>query len=324
MSTRGAAHGIIGESRPIVQLREMIAMAAPTRLPVLIEGPTGSGKELVAAALHEASGRRGSFVAFNVCAIGESMFEDALFGHVRGAYTGALNDAPGFLVEADGGTAFFDEIGSLQVGLQAKLLRAIETGEFRPIGGKRDVRSAFRIVSATNERLSELVAEGRVRADLAHRIGAVILTVPALAERACDLPLLVRHFLDRAGRPGLLVTKEAVRELQEYDWPGNVRELKQLVEWAAVLTGEALTAECVRGILSQRGRPRVERDVSLDERRELRDVLERHGWDTETAARELGVHRATLYRRMKQLRLTASSPRRGRAMSSVDAEVRAG
>src|SRR3712207_954230 len=141
-STEGCAiaRTIIGESTAVRRLRALIEVAAPTRLAVLIQGPTGAGKELVAAALHAASGRRGRFVPFNVCAIGETMFEDALFGHVRGAYTGALSDAPGFLLEADGGTAFLDEVSGLQPVLQAKLLRAIETGEFRPIGAKRDAK----------------------------------------------------------------------------------------------------------------------------------------------------------------------------------------
>jgi DNA-binding NtrC family response regulator len=325
MSTMSGATAIIGESAAIVRLREMIAIAAPTRLPVLIQGPTGTGKELVAAALHEASGRRGSFVAFNVCAIGESMFEDALFGHVRGAYTGALSDAAGFLVEADRGTAFFDEIGGLQPGLQAKLLRALETGEFRPIGGKRDSRSDFRVVSATNESISQLVSEKRMRPDLAHRIGAVVLEVPALRDRPDDVPLLVSYFLRRVGRvggePG--VTTDAIRALQAYHWPGNVRELRQVVEWANVLGPGTITLDVTRAALSQRAASHQSTEATSTERRELCAVLDRHEGNTEAAARELGVHRATLYRRMRLLRVTATS-RRGRAGLSGESEARAG
>ena len=324
MSTMSVGSSIIGESRGIVRLREMIAIAARTKLPVLIQGPTGAGKELVAAALHEASGRRGSFVAFNVCAIGDSMFEDALFGHVRGAYTGALNDSPGFLVEADRGTAFFDEIGGLHASLQAKLLRAIETGEFRPIGGKRDVRSDFRVVSATNEAIGQLVAEKRMRADLAHRIGAVVLDVPALCERPDDVPLLVRHFLRQSGRAvdSAGITADAIRDLQAYHWPGNVRELRQVVEWAHVLEPGVITADITRVALAQRAQSHVSTETSSLERRELCDVLDRHEWNTESAARELGVHRATLYRRMRHLQLT--SLRRGRSGLSGESEARAG
>ena len=324
MSAHTKAGTIIGESAPVVRLRDMIRMAGPTNLPVLIEGPTGVGKELVAAALHAASGRHGPFVAFNVCAITESMFEDALFGHVRGAYTGAFNDTAGFLVEAHRGTAFFDEIGGLQLGLQAKLLRAIETGEFRPLGGKCDVHSDFRVVAATNEGMNQLVADRRVRSDLAHRIGAVVLHVPPLEQRLSDVPLLVRHFLERAGRSELTVGGDAMRELQQHHWPGNVRELKQVIEWAGVMARATLTADTVKAAMRHRSQPGTLSDCAQQERGTLREVLNRHAWNTESAARELGVHRATLYRRMKQLRLTALSPRRSRVTESGGGEALAG
>ena len=302
-------NAIVGESGAIRHLRALIATAAPTRLPVLVEGPTGSGKELVAAALHEASGRRGRLVAFNVCAIGDSLFEDALFGHVRGAFTGAASDALGFLREADAGTVFLDEISGLPWALQAKLLRAVETGEFRPVGASRDARSDFRVVAATNERLDVLVSERRFRADLAHRIGAVVLQVPPLVERVEDLPLLVSHFLAGTGAAHLALAPEALAALQDHDWPGNVRELKQVVEWTAVLTdthdGRCITADSVRTALAQRARARAAAiETPLVARRLLQLTLEHHGWNTVNAARALGIHRATLYRRMKRLRLS--------------------
>src|SRR4051812_29569272 len=152
---------LVGRSMAMRRLRATIERVATARIPVLIEGATGTGKELVASLLHQLSGRRGAYVAFNVCAIADSMFEDALFGHVRGAYTGASADAPGFLREAHAGTVFLDEIGGLPVALQAKLLRTIETGVLRPIGGSRDVASDFRVVAATNEGVGRLVAEDR-------------------------------------------------------------------------------------------------------------------------------------------------------------------
>ena len=300
---------IVGESTAVRRLRALIAVAAPTRLAVLIQGPTGAGKELVASALHAASGRRGRFVPFNVCAIGDSMFEDALFGHVRGAYTGAWSETPGFLLEADGGTAFFDEISGLQPMLQAKLLRAIETGEFRPIGAKRDAKSDFRVIAATNERLNVLIGERRFRSDLAHRIGGVIINVPSLAERVEDIPFLVRHFLDRADAAHVIVTPAALARLAAYHWPGNVRELKQTVEWAAALCEAELSEATVQAALAQRAHGIVvvsDEDLCV-EGRALRQTLERHSWNTDAAARELGVHRATLYRRMKRLRLTTPS-----------------
>jgi DNA-binding NtrC family response regulator len=295
---------LVGHSAPMCQLRELISMAAPTRLSVLIQGPTGCGKELVAGALHAESGRLGNFVAFNVCAIGDAMFEDALFGHVRGAFTGALSDSPGFLREADGGTAFLDEISGLQPGLQSKLLRAIETGEFRPVGAKRDVRANVRVVAATNEDLGEMIADRRFRPDLVHRLGAVTLQVPSLLERLDDIPVLVRHFLGRIGFGHLRVSDGAIRTLQGRTWPGNVRELKHLVEWAAVIARAELDESVVeRALLTQ-----VMRDSATDiapEEAELRESLSRHAWDKERAARELGVHLATVYRRMKRHRIVA-------------------
>ncbi|MEP6733822.1 MAG: sigma 54-interacting transcriptional regulator [bacterium] len=305
---------IIGNSRAVQGLRALIEVAAPSHLPVLIQGPTGAGKELVAAALHSASGRAGRFVAFNVCAIGDSMFEDALFGHVRGAFTGALSDSPGLLREADRGTVFFDEISGLHAPLQAKLLRAIELQEFRPVGANRDVRSAFRFIAATNEPIDRLVDAGRFRSDLAHRIGAVVIHVPPLVHRREDIRELALHFLSRDNTVGASIDDDAVRVLQHHTWPGNIRELKQVVEWACVLGGGRVSARVVELALSQRvvTERAVER-VSDDAREyvELRALLDAHRWDTESAARALGVHRATLYRRMKRNQLVAPFNARG-------------
>lgn len=284
------------------RLRALIATVAPTRLPVLIEGATGSGKELVAALLHRQSGRSGALVAFNVCALGESMFEDALFGHVKGAYTGALNESLGFLREANGGTAFFDEISGLPLPLQAKLLRAIETGVFRPIGAARDARSDFRPVAATNEGLRDLVDRGRFRADLRHRLSGVVLAVPSLSERVDDVPDLVRHFLRCAGRPELDVTPEAMARLQDSTWPGNVRELKQVVDVASAFARHAVDEGALDLAFANRHSSSPEQSGAEDlvERRALVDVLETADWDTGRAASILGIHRATIYRRMKR------------------------
>ena len=291
---------LIGESPAMQRLRALVAAAAPTRLSILIEGPTGSGKELVAAALHEGSGRKGAFVAFNVAAIGESMFEDALFGHVRGAFTGASGESAGLLREADGGTAFFDEISGLPVALQVKLLRAIDTGQFRPLGARADCRSDFRVVAATNEATRALVEAALFRADLLHRICAVEIHVPDLAEHIEDVPLLVRHFLDCAGFGRLAVTDGALRLLQEREWPGNVRELRNAVEWAATLAKGTLDEAAVRRALSGREGAANSRSVSVQESLALRELLGRHEWDTGCAAQELGIHRSTLYRRMRR------------------------
>jgi DNA-binding NtrC family response regulator len=296
---------MVGDSEPMQRLRAMIETVAPTRLPVLISGPTGAGKELVAAALHAQSGRRGTFVPFNVCAISDTMFEDALFGHVRGAFTGATNDTQGFLREADAGTVFLDEVSGLPPMLQAKLLRAIETGVFRPVGARRDVQSHFRVVAATNERLDRLVGEGRFRADFAHRIGAVTVHVPALVERLDDIPQLVRHFLDAIGSQHVRFGSEAVEALLDHTWPGNVRELKHVVEWSAAFSNGHLSAETLRAAVAQRSSMGSgnQADAEALERIEMRKLLERCGGDPDMVAQHLGVHRATLYRRLKRLGL---------------------
>ena len=320
MSARAGDNTIVGESAPIRALRALIARIAPTRLPVLIEGPTGSGKELVAAQLHRASGRTGSLVAFNVCAIGETMFEDALFGHVRGAYTGAIGEAMGYLREANGGSAFFDEVSGLPLPLQAKLLRAIETGVFRPIGAARDARSDFRPIAATNDDLSELVRHGRFRADLWHRMSGVVLRVPALVDRIDDVPSLARHFLGATAR----VTDDAMAALMSRAWPGNVRELRQVLEAASVFANGAIDAAAIDAAVANRGASTPSANSparSLAERSELVAVLEEAAWDTSRAASELGIHRATMYRRMKRHGIEIpttclacpgdSSPRRG-------------
>jgi DNA-binding NtrC family response regulator len=247
------------------------------------------------------------------------MFEDALFGHVRGAYTGAIGESMGFLREANGGTAFFDEISGLPLPLQAKLLRAIETGVFRPIGAARDARSDFRPIAATNDDLSELVREGRFRADLWHRMSGVVLRVPALVDRIDDVPVLARHFLGG----GASVTDDAMAALMTRAWPGNVRELRQVLEAASVFGNGVIDATAIDAAVANRGAPTPKNSParSLAERSELVAVLESAAWDTSRAASELGIHRATMYRRMKRHGIeipttclacrAGSSPRRG-------------
>jgi DNA-binding NtrC family response regulator len=297
-----ALASIIGESPAIRVLRARIARVAATELPVLIQGPTGSGKELVARAVHELSGRPGQLVAFNVCAIGEAMFEDAFFGHVRGAFTGATEDRTGYLAEAHRGTVFLDEIGSLHGAFQAKLLRAIETRQFRAVGARRDMASEFRVVSASNEALETLVAEGRFRRDLAQRLSGVVCEVPPLAARREDIPLLVSHFLERLPDQSgpWEFTPSAFRILQSHAWPGNVRELRQVIERVVVLSEHRVLRD--RDIRTAIGLVRTVRDgVDAHERRRLLAVLNESEWDTMRAAERLGVHRGTIYRRMQRL-----------------------
>ncbi len=295
---------LIGESLAMRQLRTLICRIARTSLPVLIEGPTGSGKELVAQAIHSASGRPGKLVPFNVAAVGETLFEDALFGHVKGAFTGATASIPGHLVEAHRGTCFLDEIGALPHALQPKLLRAIETGNFRPLGARLDSSSDFRLVAATNEPVSRLVRLGRFREDLAFRLSGVVIDVPPLRDRTEDVPMLANHFAQSMAceRKPVTFSAEAMLALQEREWRGNVRELKHTVERVIALAdGPVVGAADVRARSS--ATPSRPADVAGDERRraQLRDVLTAVEWDTAKAAAMLGVDRTTVYRRMNRL-----------------------
>ena len=290
---------ILGDSMAIRRVRDTIAQVAATRIAVLIEGPTGAGKELVAQALHMASGRSGKLVAVNICAIPDSMFEDTLFGHVRGAFTGAVNDNGGLIAEADHGTLFLDEISGLPLSLQAKLLRVVETRQFRAVGGRSDLASDFRVVSATNESIAGLEEERRFRSDLRHRLARLTIRVPSLSERAEDVPLLVDYFLRVDHGGALRVTPSALLTLQEYHWPGNVRELKSIVECAVALsdTGD-IDCALVRSLLDS---GRTGSSAVGHANGALLQALAETEWDVDAAARLLGVHRSTIYRRLRKL-----------------------
>lgn len=320
---------IVGHSAAIEQVRNRIRKLAPAALPVLIQGPTGSGKELVARALHQESGRAGRFVATNVCAIAESMFEATLFGHVRGAFTGATQDRPGLLDAADGGTLFLDEIGSLSLDVQAKLLRAIELGEFAPVGSTRERVSRFRVVAATNENIMALAAEGRFRADLLHRLGAAVIHMPALHERPEDIPVLAHHFareLTTNGIPAQL-TNAGILYLQERPWPGNVRQLRHVINYAAVLAitpyiGPDELAAVGEAAPSVSAPGRAPSGDAESERRHLVALLKQNGWSVGGTAKDLGVHRVTLSRWMRRYGIRRPASRIGRVTPELEAPSR--
>lgn len=299
----GLASLLIGASPVMVRLRTLIRRIAPSRLPVFITGPTGAGKELAATALHLASGRSGDFVAFNVCAVAETMFEDALFGHRRGSFTGAVANASGYLAEADNGTVFLDEIGGLSLASQAKLLRAIETQTFRSVGATRDTRSNFRVLTASNDDLSLLTESGRFRLDLYHRLAGITLRVPPLTERREDIVILAEAFL-RNAHPGRTrkIDGQAMQALMRAEWPGNVRQLKHVVELAATLGDDAtISNDVVRTALEMYGVPNAAETRYTERERELLVVMEQTQWSVPTAANKLGVHRATVYRMLARM-----------------------
>ena len=294
---------LLGSSVAIRRVRDLIQRVAPTGLSVLLQGPTGSGKELAARAVHIASRRGGALVAFNIRAIADTMFEDALFGHVKGAFTGAASESAGYLAEANGGTLFLDEIAGLEMSAQAKLLRAIEIGIFRPVGAKMDRRSDFRVVSASNDVLEKEARHGRFRLDLLQRMSGVVIPMPPLTERPDDIPLLADHLLSRTRRAQAMprLTDGALRLLQEHSWPGNIRELQQVLERAsAFATTPYLKRQDIEDALRS-GSFSSTPTADARERQRLLSVLVASGWDTRTAAGTLEMHRGTLYRHMKRL-----------------------
>jgi DNA-binding NtrC family response regulator len=231
---------LVGNAPVMLEVSRRIRLVAPRSTPVLIEGPTGSGKELVAEALHRLSPRsRKPFVAINCAAIPEALLEAELFGHTRGAFTGAVQGRVGRIESADGGTLFLDEIGEMPLALQAKLLRFVESGELQRVGDNETVKVDVRIVTATHRPLAQHAQDGRFRADLYYRLAVFLIRTPALVDHAQDLPLLVDHFLEQMGRaePMKRVDASAMGKLAAHQWPGNVRELEHVLERAAILAG---------------------------------------------------------------------------------------
>lgn len=231
---------IIGASEPMTKIFELIERIAPTNANVLILGESGTGKELISRAIHNKSERSGSvFVEINCAAIPESLLESELFGHVKGAFTGAINNKQGLFELASGGTLFLDEIGEMPVSLQGKLLRALQDKAFRRVGGNDLTRVDVRIISASKRNLLESVKEGSFRDDLFYRLNVVSINVPALRERKEDIPLLAHHFLNKysieLGKEMQKISPEAIRMLLAYDFPGNVRELENIIERACIL-----------------------------------------------------------------------------------------
>jgi DNA-binding NtrC family response regulator len=318
---------IIGESRPMVELMRQVAKVGATRARVLIEGESGTGKELVARAIHEASERRDQpFIKVNCAAIPRELIESELFGHERGAFTGATGQKRGLFELAHGGTIFLDEIGDMDLGAQAKVLRVLQSGELMRVGGEKAIKIDVRVLAATHRNLKEQVQTGEFREDLYFRLAVVPLTVPTLRERPGDVALLCRHYLDVACQENGIgpkrISAQAQAALDAYAWPGNVRELRNVMERLAILSdgdidvgdlpidirGESSEEAIVGGdALVQFGEGSVPPGMSL---KAFRDSVERafilqrlgeHAWNVSKTAEALDVERTHLHKKMKLL-----------------------
>lgn len=302
--------GLIGESAAMHRLYELIRKVSQHTYPVLILGESGTGKELVARAIHYC-GPRGHkpFVPVDCAALAPTLIESELFGHVKGAFTDATRLKRGLLEIADGGTLFLDEIGDLPLSLQAKLLRAMQEKEIRPVGSTERIRIDVRVVAATNQDLEAATRKGTFRQDLYFRLNVVEVRLPPLRERKSDIPLLVNHFMEKfAGPQGQVhtISEDAMRRLIAYDWPGNVRELENTIERAAALSSDPiLHAEDLVSSIQQAPAQRLPGNSELlplgeIERRAIFQALRETGGDKLIAARLLGIGKSTLYRKLKQ------------------------
>jgi DNA-binding NtrC family response regulator len=311
---------IIGASRPMRELFDHIALAARSAGTVLVISESGTGKELVARAVHEMSGRKGDFVPVNCAAIPAELIESELFGHTGMAFTGARQPRAGLIEAADGGTLFLDEVGELPLPVQPKLLRSLQEGAIRRVGANVEKSVDLRVVAATNRDLEQDVRDGRFREDLFWRLNVIRLKAPPLCERSFDIPLLVEHFTNKATeaakRPTLNVSSEALAVLTAYSWPGNVRELENAIERAvAFARGPAITPddlpERVRasGGASALIARSVEQNMTIREmeREYILEVLRRMGGNKSRAAELLGLDRKTLYRRLDEYRAEGAS-----------------
>ncbi len=300
---------MLGQSPPMQAVFTFIRKVAPTAAPVLILGESGTGKEMVASALHRRSPQSdGPFIAINCNTIPENLLESELFGHERGAFTGAHAQRKGHVESAAGGTLFLDEIGDLPASVQVKLLRFLQEKRFQRVGGRQEIQSDTRVIAATNVNLQESIARGAFREDLYFRLAVVVVKVPSLKERGDDVIVIAKEFLHRYGaehgRMRLAFAPDAEQALNSHSWPGNVRELQNRVQRAVIMAdGKRVTAddlelaESLNGVPAQtlkEARANMEREI-------VQDTLRRHGGKITSAAVELGVSRPTLYELMEKL-----------------------
>lgn len=317
------ASRIVGRSQKMKQVLETVAMVAPTEATVLILGESGTGKELIANALHQGSSRTDKrFIKVNCAALPETLLESELFGHEKGAFTGAVTRRPGRFELADGGTIFLDEIGEMTLATQTKLLRVLQEREFEPLGSTRTVKVDIRVITASNRVLREEVRKGNFREDLFYRLNVVPITLPPLRERREDIPLLMEHFLtiynEKNGRNLLGFHPRALDAVMRYSWPGNIRELENVVERAVILSKDdyvpfAELPEAIRGAsgdqLSEQMREGIRPGMTIREMEKelIIKTLEDNDGNRTRAARVLGITRRTLQHKLKEYDLETQS-----------------
>jgi two-component system, NtrC family, response regulator AtoC len=322
LQQRYSFEGIVGRSRAMRDLFQTLETVARTASTILISGETGTGKEVVARAIHHASPRRGHrFVALNCSAIPENLLEAEIFGHVRGAFTGAIGTRQGRLEQAHRGTLFLDEVGTMGMPLQMKLLRVLQEREFERVGDNQTIKVDVRVIAATNADLGRMVAEGGFREDLYYRLNVIPVTLPPLRDRREDIPLLVQHFLQKfcneAGRPVMTVSQAAMRPLMTYAWPGNVRQLENAMERAVALSGSRTQIEIgdlppdiqqasepgdlIPGLALPDDGLDFDAFISRIEHEVIRRALERTGGNKAAAASVLNLKRTTLVEKLKRL-----------------------
>jgi len=304
-------HGIIGKSRPVQGVFDLITDSAQSLAPIIIYGESGTGKELVAAAIHKLGGRKsGPFVKVNCAALTESLLQSELFGHVKGAYTGADRNRKGRFELADGGDIFLDEIGDIPLSMQVKILRVLQEKEFERVGDNTPIKVDVRIISATHRDLSEMIARNEFREDLFYRLNVIPIRLPPLRERREDLPLLIEHFIEenrfKTGKDITGISNEAMNLLMSYSCPGNIRELLNAIEYGFVVSRQAYIDEChlpetIRNKRSQRlavGDHRGEKDRIVE-------AIRQAGGKKIEAAQLLGISRQALWKKVKKLGIKA-------------------
>ena len=301
----------VGVSPQILGVFELLEKVIPTRSNILILGDSGTGKGLIAEMVHCNSQRKDNpFISINCSAIPENLLESELFGYRKGAFTGAASDKKGLITMADQGTLFLDEIGDMPLGLQAKILKVLETGEVYPIGETKPKYADIRLVAATNKNLEEQIERGLFREDLYYRLNVIEVKIPALRERREDIDILARHFVDKYSRENnkkaAVITGEAMEILLNYPWPGNIRELRNVIERAVVLSGSdkigvAELPDRLKTARSGKDVQTLKAKLEYYEEKIIKDALQAHGWNKEEVAGELDVDLATLYRKIKKL-----------------------